>query len=355
MAGDTIGVDIAKASLEACRLPDGQKRRFSHDRAGDKTGFKALKKWLDGRKIERIVYEATGVYHRAFERSMAASGLPICRVHPVSARRFAQSRGRLAKTDAIDALMLAAMGVAHEPPATRLPGQAMDELRALMGQRQSLIKDRVAEGNRLGKLHQGLECTPGIRRMPGIRWMKEQRLAQIERHSSTIDRLLQEWLDSQPECAARHRIIASIPAIGWHTALLMLAEMPELGTLSTGQAGALAGVAPITRESGEWQGKSFIQGGRKTLRHALYMPCTCRPWWPSGTTHSSRPNTTCSRRPKSHQRSPLSPSCASLSPWPMRCSGMAEAGPKKRLAHNGYFFFRSIKLDRHRPDTKLPA
>lgn len=254
----TIGIDVSKDHLDAHRLPDGSTRRFANDRAG----HSALARWLaDGGPVERIVYEATGAYHRAFERVLCDAGLPMAKVNPRQARRFAQATGTLVKTDRVDARMLAAMGMALEPRTLALTNRNLDEMRDLYGARQALVKDRTANLNRQA------QC-----RLDMLKRQLRQRHAQIDRHISAIDARLAELRRNDVELQKRFDILASIPGIGQLTAHVLLIDMPELGTLDARQAASLAGLAPVTRQSGKWHGKTFIQGGRARLRQALYLP-----------------------------------------------------------------------------------
>jgi len=144
MNSSTIGIDISKDFLDVHRLPEGAVSRFGNNKAG----HKALIGWLGQTPIARIVYEPTGAYHRGLERTLAAAGLPLAKVNPRQARRFAEATGKLAKTDRADAAMLARMGMALEPQ-TRLPAnQMLSELKELNLARQALIKDRTAARNR---------------------------------------------------------------------------------------------------------------------------------------------------------------------------------------------------------------
>lgn len=259
----TIGVDVSKDSLDVHRLPDGESRRFANDMIGHKT----LIAWLGDAAIGRIVYEATGPYHRAFERAVGAAGLPLVKVNPRRARRFAEAIGTLAKTDRVDAAMLAHMGQALSPKLTCLPSRTLDQLRELHVARQALIKDRTAAANRAKTLTQLL-----------LKRHSAARLRQIETQMAAIDSELKRLVDGDRELKARFDILTSIPSIAGATAFALIIDMPELGTLENKQAASLAGLAPVTRQSGAWKGRAFIRGGRANLRQALYMPAlvACR-------------------------------------------------------------------------------
>lgn len=144
MTDYTIGVDISKEHLDACRLPDGAVIQFNND----KVGLRDLIRWIGKLSVARIVYEPTGAYHRGVEDVLSAAGLPLVKVNPLQARRFAQACGQRAKTDRADAQILARMGVALQPDCTSVPSKTQRDLKALAVARQALIKDRTAAKNR---------------------------------------------------------------------------------------------------------------------------------------------------------------------------------------------------------------
>lgn len=251
------GVDICKDHLDVYLHPGGAEQRVSND----KTGHNQLLAWLKGVRVERIVFEATGPYHRLLERRLATAGLPFAKVNPRQARRFAEASGRLAKTDRVDAAMLARFGALIEPDTREPRSELLDTLAELVAARRGLVKDRTATTNRTK-----------MQRIQLLKRQAAQRLLQIERQIAAVDRLCLELIDSDQNLKQRLAILLSIPGIGNATAIAMLADMPELGQLEPKQAASLAGLAPVTRESGTWRGKSFIRGGRPHLRQALYMP-----------------------------------------------------------------------------------
>jgi len=258
MTQATIGVDISKDHLDVHCLPDGASRRFDNTPCG----HRALLKWLKPKAaIARVVFEATGRYHRAFEQAAADAALPLCKVNPRQARRFAEATGKLAKTDKADAAMLARMGLALQPETRPAPGRALNELRELHIARQALIKDRTAAKNREKSLTIAL-----------LKRQNAQRLKDIERQLAALDIEIRTRLEADPALAARFKILTSIPGVADLTAYALLIGMPELGELDGKQAASLAGLAPVARQSGSWTGRSFIRGGRASVRQALYMP-----------------------------------------------------------------------------------
>ena len=252
-----VGVDISKATLDVHLHPAGSARQF----ANDAKGIKALLGWLGEHDIARVVFEPTGPYHHRFERRLGEAGLPLAKVNPLQARRFAQAAGSHAKTDAIDAAMLARMGALLTPPVRPITSQTIDDMKELHIARLALVKDRTAAKNREHA------C-----RSPLLKRHVTQRLAQIDRQIAAIDAALKARLHSQPDLVARFEILVSIPGIGALTAITMLIEMPELGQLDNKQVASLAGLAPQARDSGQFRGKRRIHGGRAILRQALYMP-----------------------------------------------------------------------------------
>lgn len=253
----TIGVDISKAHLDAHRLPDSAAGQFSNDKAG----FRDLIGWIDALDVERIVYEPTGAFHRGFEEALSAAGLPIAKVNPLQARRFAQACGVRAKTDKADARSLATMGQALQPQLYTVPSEKLRDLKELQVVRQALIKDGTAAKNRQKSLS-----------LPLSKKQNTMRLHQIERDLKAIEEAMLKLVANDTAMARTFDIVCSIPGISTITALIILAEIPELGTMHSRQIAAMAGLAPFDRDSGQWKGKRFICSGRKHLRQALYMP-----------------------------------------------------------------------------------
>lgn len=251
----TIGIDISKATLDAHAYPGEAARQFDNT----KKGHAALIKWLAPWNIERIGYEATGVYHRAFEQALA--DFPLVRINPERARRFAQAAGTLAKTDRIDAAMLARMAEALKPAPRPARAHNLNQLAELANARNGLVRDRTALKNREKNLTIAL-----------LKRQTRQRLEQIAHQIEAIDALAQEIILADPELARRQEIIVSISGLGILTAAQLIATMPELGSLENKEVASLAGLAPVARQSGQWKGKSFIRGGRANVRQALYMP-----------------------------------------------------------------------------------
>lgn len=256
MTNDSIGIDISKDFFDAHRLSDGGTACFPNAPAG----FRALSKWLGEDIPTRVVFEATGPYHRHFERSLSRQ-LPLVKVNPLQARRFAQACGTRVKTDAVDARMLARFGSALTLEPDTPIDEKQYELRELFSARGSLVKDRIRLKNRLQTQTLAL-----------VKRQTKARIEQLTRQLKVIQQDINSRLQECPQRARANAILRSIPGIGEVAALTILIEMPEVGTLRQKKAASLTGLAPMTQQSGKWLGKARIQGGRKPLRDALYMP-----------------------------------------------------------------------------------
>ena len=263
MKQHTVGIDISKAHLEAHRRVDGQSARFANDQGG----FQALIDWI-GTPVECVAYEATGPYHWDFEEALSKAKLPLARVNPWQARRFAEATGSRAKTDTVDARMLAQLAASLDPRRTPVPSKTQRRLQELQTSRDSLMRQRTAALNRRAQL-----------RDPLLKRQNQTQINLFERHVRAIDRQLQQLIQSDPERARKLEILTSIPGIATTTATGLLAEMPELGTLTAKAAASLAGLAAVPRESGTWQGRAFIRGGRQRARRLLYMPAVSTLRW----------------------------------------------------------------------------
>lgn len=253
---DTIGIDISKATLDIFRQSTGKAAQFPNSAAG----LRALRDWIGEPLPDLVVYEVTGAYHAALEHRFAGV-LPLIKVNPLQARRFAQARGTRVKTDAVDARLLAVMGAAldlePDPPADR----NQHDLKELQVARMALVKEKTRLLNRIKT--QTLAIT---------KRQTKARLGQIKRQLAELESELQTLLRQSPDQARALDILCSIPGVGAISASAILVECPEIGTMTRKKIASLAGLAPMTRQSGQWRGKAFIQGGRKFLRDALYMP-----------------------------------------------------------------------------------
>ena len=256
MIEDGIGVDLSKAHLDAFRPSDGASARFANGPAG----FRAFRRWLGAACPARVVYEPTGPYHAAFEARFAGE-LPLVKVNPLQARRFAEAKGVRAKTDRVDARMLAGMGAAFALEPDRPVSQTGRDLKELHVERRALVAQAGDLRTRLKTLA-----------LPLTRTLVRRRLALVLRQLAALDGEIARLIEADAALARNHRILCSIPGIGAVSAAAVLTHLPEIGTMERKACASLAGLAPMTRMSGQWQGKAHIGGGRKPLRDALYMP-----------------------------------------------------------------------------------
>jgi transposase len=253
----TIGIDIGKDTLVLQRLPDNA----TFEVGNDKAGLTTLLRWLGRAQAARVVFEPTGPYHRLVEKTLAAAGIAMIKVNPRQARRFAQAIGRLAKTDRADAAMLARLGATLNLKALPPTSEMLHDLKELRVAREGRMKDRIALIVRLQ--HASLAL---------IKHQLRLSIRQVETHLAEIDTAIVEAIRADEALSRRFDILTSIPGIGQIAAIALLIEMPELGHMEARQAAALAGLAPITQQSGKWKGHEHIQGGRAGLRKSLYMP-----------------------------------------------------------------------------------
>lgn len=215
MSDIIIGVDVSKAHLDVHRLPVGDSARF----ANTAKGFRALIKWL-GASPRQIVYEPTGRYHQAMVDALHTAGYQLAPVNPLQARRFAEAVGVRAKTDRVDAGMLARMGQALQPLARLPPSKTQQDLKALQIARQGLIKDRTAAKNRAKNINH-----------PLLKTQSKQRLKQVDCDIKAIEGAMLKLIEQEPATQRTLAILCSIPGISAITAMALIVEMPELGTL----------------------------------------------------------------------------------------------------------------------------
>jgi transposase len=251
-----LGIDVSKRTLDVHLRPDNTARTF----ANTDEGIAELVAWAQSLTLTRVVLEATGGYESAAIAALSLGGLPVCLVNPKRVRDFAKSTGRLAKTDTLDAQVLSEFADKIRPEVRPLPEADTLDLQALLTRRQQLIGMRTMERNRLAGRH-----THRVRR--SLESMIRELNTQIEQ----TDRDLDEAIRACPAWAAKDELLQSIPGIGPGVSRTLLAALPELGTLSREAVAALAGVAPVNRDSGTMQGKRRIGGGRSMVRTMLYL------------------------------------------------------------------------------------
>ena len=253
---DYIGIDISKAALDIFEPKAGFARIANTS--------EAIAQWLRSRPRPHsfIVMEATGHYDRALRQALDAADMPYARLNPTQARRFAQAVGRLAKTDRIDAAMLAELGARLQPTAHTIEDPARNRLSLLHKRRDQLVDQRAMERVRLSEL-----AEPD----PLIIDTLDSHLDWLDAAIKTLDDAIAELINAAPELKAHQALLRSAPGIGPVAATTLMALMPELGTRRPGAVAALAGLAPFNCDSGSMRGVRRIAGGRRRVRKALYM------------------------------------------------------------------------------------
>jgi transposase len=228
--------------------------------ARDEAGIGQLIERLQGLQPTLIVLEATGGLQVKAAGALAAAGLPVAVVNPRQVRDFARATGQLAKTDRLDARVIALFAKLVEPPSRPLPDEAAQLLRALIGRRRELVELRVAERNRL--------------RQTSIAWLRgdlERAIADITKRIEAIEVEIETHVKGSPIWHVQEDLLRSVPGIGKTVSRTLIAELPELGKLTRRQIAALVGVAPFARDSGLFRGRRMVAGGRATVRAVLYM------------------------------------------------------------------------------------
>lgn len=252
----TVGIDVSKKRLDVYSHPSGA--MFSLD--NDAAGLVELLQQLKEVGADCIGLEATGGYEKLAAASLAEAGLPVVVVNPAQVRSFAKAVGARAKTDGIDARTIALFIAATQPELRALPDAQSVVLAELMARRRQLVGMLVAEKNRRARL------PPGKVRLSVVRI-----IAALNAELAQLDGDLGDMIEHSPLWRDKHGLLASVPGIGDTIARALLADLPELGQLNRRAIAALAGLAPFTRQSGQWRGKSFIAGGRAAPRSALFV------------------------------------------------------------------------------------
>jgi transposase len=251
-----VGIDVSKAVLDVAVHPAGECWQVLND----PDGISDLVSRLRELAPERIVLEATGGLEVPAVAAMGSVGLPVVAINPRQARDFARATGRLAKTDALDASVLAQFAAMVKPAVRPLPDAAARRLGALVARRRQLLGMRTAETNRLGATVED-DLRADIREH--LRWLGKR--------LDTLDRELRDQLRASPLWREKEDLLRSVPGVGPVLSMTLLAEVPELGTLGHKQIAALVGVAPLNRDSGTMRGRRTTSGGRAPVRAALYM------------------------------------------------------------------------------------
>ena len=257
-----VGIDVSKDRLDVHVLPDG----MTFAVARDGRGLADLVERLKPLGPELVAVEATGGFETVVAAALAGAGLPLVVVNPAQVRHFAQAVGRRAKTDPIDAMMIARFVEATRPEARPLADATTQLLADLVARRRQIIDMIVAERNR-------------ERRTAGKRIKKSiaRLITALQKELAEIDAEIDTGVRGSPAWREKEDLLASVPGVGPITARTLMAELPELGQLDAKRIASLAGLAPYTRQSGQWKGKSMIlgssprTGGRKSVRSALFL------------------------------------------------------------------------------------
>jgi transposase len=263
LAGSCIGIDVAQQTLEIAVRPSGERWQIAHTPGG----IAELVERLSGLTPTLVVLEATGGLEVALLAALGAAGLAAVAVNPRQVREFARATGKLAKTDALDAQVLAHFAEAVRPPVRPVPDAATQALAALVTRRRQLLEMLVAEESRAWSAR------------AAVREDIDEHIAWLRKRLRGVDQELGRAVRSSPLWREQQDLLRSVPGIGPVVSATLLAELPELGRLGHKQLAALVGVAPLNCDSGTWRGKRKIWGGRPSVRATLYMAALTATRW----------------------------------------------------------------------------
>lgn len=253
-----VGIDVSKATLDVHLLPEGRRLHFTND----PQGWQGLIRALACSSVQCLALEATGGYELALAVELDRAGLPVSIVNPRWVRDFARSVGALAKTDRLDAALIARYAQQVQPKPRGVPDALRRRLQMLVARRRQVVALHTAEANRLERAAGQAE----------LRRLIQPILRLLEKQLQQIDRLLEKAIQDHPLWQHKVEQIDAVPGIGRQTAVLLATRLPELGPMNRQEVAALVGVAPINRDSGQYRGQRMIAGGRSDLRSGLYMP-----------------------------------------------------------------------------------
>jgi transposase len=254
--GPYVGIDVSKDQLDIAVRPDGD----TWSMPNDASGITEVVQRLAQLHPKLVVLEATGGLQLPVAAALASAGLPLAMVNPRQVRDFARATGRLAKTDRLDAQVLAHFAEAVRPTPYPLPDAETQELTALLTRRHQVVEMLTAEKNRRRAT-----------RSEAVRQRVQDHIHWLEQELADLDDDLERTLRESPLWREKDNLLRSVPGIGRVVSITLLADLPELGTLSRHQIAALVGVAPLNRDSGRFRGKRMVWGGRARVRAALYM------------------------------------------------------------------------------------
>jgi transposase len=252
----TVGIDVSKSCLDVAVRPNGDVFAVERNAAG----LEQLIGRLQALSPHIVAMEATGGFETIAAAALAAAQLPVVVVNPAQVRAFAKAIGQRAKTDAIDAAVIAHFAEATKPEPRPLPDTATRLLADLVARRRQIIEMIGAERQRETRVT-----------IPHLRKSISRLLKTLQRELTSLDADIDETVRGSPAWRAKEDLLASVPGIGPTIARTLIAELPELGQLNRKEIAALVGLAPFTRQSGQWRGRSFIGGGRAAVRTALFM------------------------------------------------------------------------------------
>lgn len=252
----TVGIDVSKDRLDVVVRPSGESFAVERNAAG----LEFLAARLRDVSPHVVALEATGGFETVAAAALASAGLPIVVVNPAQVRAFAKALGQRAKTDPIDAAVIAHFAEATQPEVRPLPDEATRLLSDLVARRRQIVEMIGAERQRKKRIT-----------LPRVKKSIDRLIAAWEKELASLDGEIDDAVRGSPAWRAKEELLSSVPSVGPIIARTLLAELPELGQLGRRQIAALVGLAPFTRQSGQWRGKSFIGGGRPVVRTVLFM------------------------------------------------------------------------------------
>jgi transposase len=252
----TVGIDVSKDRLDVAVRPSGEVFAIERNAAG----LEGLVTRLRELSVHLVALEATGGFETIAAAALAAAGLPVVVINPAQIRAFAKAVGQRAKTDPIDAAVIAHFAEATKPEPRPLPDEATRLLADLVARRRQIIEMIGAERQREKRVM-----------IPRLRKSIARLLKALEKELASLDADIDDAVRGSPAWREKEDLLASVPGVGPIIARTLIAELPELGQLGRRQIAALAGLAPFTRQSGQWRGRSFIGGGRTVVRTVLFM------------------------------------------------------------------------------------
>ena len=255
--GTYVGIDVAKSSFDAVHHETGEYKHFVYD----EQGIKDCVRWLVSLKPSLVLMESTGGYEIPLALELAAHAVPVKQINPRRIRDFARSLGRLAKTDKIDAAVIARYAATFQPPPQTSTDQLALKIKTLASRRRQLVGMRTQEKNRR---EHALDSSIAKSIAAVIEF--------LDREIAKIDEQIKKDIESSSNLKKKSQLFESMPGIGKQTAMLLVCQLPELGTCNRREIAALVGLAPLNRDSGIFRGKRMIGGGRHHVRQLLYMP-----------------------------------------------------------------------------------